>query len=79
MAERAGKIDVVIVDPPRKGLEKKVIDDIVKNAPGRIVYVSCDPATLARDLALFGSGVLRRALFNQWICFPRRRTLRRWY
>lgn len=54
VAERAGKIDVVIVDPPRKGLEKKVIDDIVKNAPGRIVYVSCDPATLARDLALFG-------------------------
>lgn len=53
VAERAGKIDIVIVDPPRKGLEKKVIDDIVKNAPGRVIYVSCDPATLARDLVIF--------------------------
>ena len=53
VAKRVGKIDVVIVDPPRRGLEKKVIGDIVKAAPGRVVYVSCDPATLARDLALF--------------------------
>ena len=53
IAEKAGKIDVVIVDPPRKGLDQKVIWDIAAYMPGRVIYVSCDPATLARDLALF--------------------------
>ncbi len=53
IAEQAGKIDVLIVDPPRKGLDQKVIEDIARYTPGRVVYVSCDPATLARDLALF--------------------------
>lgn len=45
--------DVIIVDPPRKGLTPELIDTIVKMSPKRVVYVSCDPATLARDLALF--------------------------
>lgn len=53
IADKAGKIDVVIVDPPRRGLDQKVIEDIAAYTPGRVVYVSCDPATLARDLALF--------------------------
>lgn len=44
------KADVVIVDPPRKGCEEKLLDTIVKMSPKRIVYVSCNPATLARDL-----------------------------
>lgn len=42
--------DVVVVDPPRKGLDEKLIETIVSVAPERIVYVSCDPATLARDV-----------------------------
>ena len=45
--------DVIIVDPPRKGLTPELIDTIVRMSPDRVVYVSCDPATLARDLALF--------------------------
>ena len=44
--------DVVVVDPPRKGLNADAIEAISKMAPRRVVYVSCDPATLARDVAL---------------------------
>ena len=46
------KADVVVVDPPRKGLNADAIEAIAKMSPRRIVYVSCDPATLARDVAL---------------------------
>lgn len=42
--------DVIVVDPPRKGCEQSVLDTMVQMAPKRIVYVSCDSATLARDL-----------------------------
>ena len=44
--------DVVVVDPPRKGLNADTIEALARFAPRRIVYVSCDPATLARDVAL---------------------------
>ena len=44
--------DVVVVDPPRKGLNAATIEALARFAPRRIVYVSCDPATLARDVAL---------------------------
>ena len=44
--------DVVVVDPPRKGLNADTIEALHKMSPRRIVYVSCDPATLARDVAL---------------------------
>ena len=46
--------DVVVVDPPRKGCDGVLLDTITKMAPDRIVYVSCDPATLARDVKLLG-------------------------
>ena len=42
--------DVIVVDPPRKGCEEAVLETMVKMRPGRIVYVSCDSSTLARDL-----------------------------
>ena len=44
--------DVVVVDPPRKGLNADAIEALARFSPRRIVYVSCDPATLARDVAL---------------------------
>ncbi len=45
--------DVIVVDPPRKGLETKLIDKIIDVKPNRIVYVSCKPSTMARDVAIF--------------------------
>lgn len=42
--------DTIVVDPPRKGCDSKLLETMVKMEPKRIVYVSCDPATLARDL-----------------------------
>lgn len=45
--------DVVIVDPPRKGLNEKLINSLINSNVNRIVYVSCNPATLARDLSMF--------------------------
>ena len=42
--------DVIVVDPPRKGCDQSLLDTILAMAPKRVVYVSCDPATLARDL-----------------------------
>jgi 23S rRNA (uracil1939-C5)-methyltransferase len=44
------KADVIVVDPPRKGCDQSLLDTILAMAPKRVVYVSCDPATLARDL-----------------------------
>jgi 23S rRNA (uracil1939-C5)-methyltransferase len=46
------KADAMIIDPPRKGCSRDTIDAIVKIAPQRLVYVSCDPATLARDVKI---------------------------
>ena len=49
---RHGRPDVVILDPPRAGVHEEVLETIKRAAPQRIVYVSCNPATQARDLAL---------------------------
>ncbi|MBQ9333443.1 MAG: 23S rRNA (uracil(1939)-C(5))-methyltransferase RlmD [Lachnospiraceae bacterium] len=47
--------DVIVVDPPRKGCDTACLETMLKMNPGRIVYVSCDPATLARDLKILCS------------------------
>lgn len=55
LAEEGIRPDIIIVDPPRKGLDQDVIDAIIKMSPSRLVMVSCNPATAARDAALLHS------------------------
>jgi len=50
MRNKSIQADVVVVDPPRKGCEEKLLESIIEINPKKIVYVSCNPATLARDL-----------------------------
>lgn len=50
------KPDVLIIDPPRNGMHADVIQEILKLAPERIAYISCNPATQARDIALLAEG-----------------------
>lgn len=54
--ERGIRADVIVVDPPRKGCERSVLDTMLQMQPQRIVYVSCDSATLARDLRILSDG-----------------------
>lgn len=58
-----GGFDVIIVDPPRKGCNRRTLDFIINKAPKKLVYVSCDPATLGRDLKILTQGgfVLKKA------------------
>lgn len=51
-----GWADVIVVDPPRKGCEETLLETMVEMGPGKIVYVSCDSATLARDLRYLSEG-----------------------
>ena len=61
--------DVVCVDPPRKGCDEKLLNTIISMAPKRVVYVSCDPATLARDvkfLSEHGYELKKAVAFDQF-------------
>ena len=51
LVEKAGKPDVLVVDPPRSGLSQKIVRRIIEADPKRIVYVSCNPTTLAPNAA----------------------------
>lgn len=53
LEERGIRPDAIVVDPPRKGLDAEVIETCARMSPERIIYVSCDPGTLARDLKRF--------------------------
>lgn len=70
--ERTGtKADVVVVDPPRKGLSGDTIDALARFSPKRLVYVSCDPATLSRDVTLLKQQGFRLQSAQVFDLFPR--------
>lgn len=52
--ELSGRVDIVVLDPPRTGAKAPVVRSIVDRAPRAVAYVACDPAALARDVATFG-------------------------
>ncbi|MBR5969968.1 MAG: 23S rRNA (uracil(1939)-C(5))-methyltransferase RlmD [Lachnospiraceae bacterium] len=62
--------DIIVVDPPRKGLDRALIDTILRAAPAHIIYVSCDPATLSRDLHLFADGGYQLREASPFDMFP---------
>lgn len=59
LGEMEEAIDAVVLDPPRAGCQRKALDSLIKLAPARIAYVSCDPETLARDLKVLTAGPYR--------------------
>lgn len=63
--------DVVLVDPPRKGLTPQIISDVVRMMPEKVVYISCNPATLARDLKLFSEMNYSLVKAEAFDMFPR--------
>ena len=71
LAARRTRPDVIVVDPPRKGVSADVIEAISAMAPQRVVYVSCDPATLARDLKLLTAAGYTLQTAEAFDLFPR--------
>ena len=71
LAAKGLRPDVICVDPPRKGLAPEVVDAAAAMSPRRIVYVSCDPATLARDVKRFGEQGYRAVRAAAVDMFPR--------
>ncbi len=68
--DSVGEGDVVVLDPPRGGLAKGVADTLVRRRPRRLVYVSCDAATFARDLKIFGAGGYAMSELRVFDLFP---------
>lgn len=64
------RFDVLVVDPPRKGCDEKLLQTILEYKPKRIVYVSCNPATLARDLRILEDGGYRTQEVQPVDMFP---------
>lgn len=70
MAQKGEKADVVIMDPPRTGSDEAFMSSVVKLSPARIVYVSCGPDTLARDLKYFTKHGYKMKECTPFDCFP---------
>ncbi|WP_308283370.1 class I SAM-dependent RNA methyltransferase [Pseudonocardia nigra] len=66
----AGRPDVVIADPPRRGLGRALVEALCARGPDRVVHVACDPAALARDVALFAERGYRLERLRAFDAFP---------
>ncbi len=71
LEEKNIKPEVIVLDPPRKGCEASLVETVCKLSPDRVVYVSCDPATLARDCKLFNELGYRVEKLTAVDLFPR--------
>jgi tRNA/tmRNA/rRNA uracil-C5-methylase (TrmA/RlmC/RlmD family) len=67
---RLGGVDLVVVDPPRAGLGRAVVEAVVGHRPRAVAYVSCDPAAFARDVATFRQSAWRLAALRAYDAFP---------
>ena len=67
---RSGEWQAILLDPPRQGCEEKVLREILRLEPRRIVYVSCSPSSLARDLKLLLAGGYRMDFCQALDMFP---------
>jgi len=67
---RIKRCDVVVLDPPRTGANREVVERIAKLDPRTVVYVACDPAALSRDLAIFADHGFHPVEISAWDAFP---------
>jgi 23S rRNA (uracil1939-C5)-methyltransferase len=70
LLEEAGRPDVVVIDPPRAGLSKKIVRRVIECGAARIVYVSCNPTTLAPNVAQLGDAGYRLRRVRPVDMFP---------
>ena len=62
--------DLVVLDPPREGAKRAVVEQVVDRAPRAVAYVACDPAALARDVAIFAEHGYRMTALRAFDLFP---------
>ncbi len=70
LVRELGTVDTVFLNPPRKGCEASFLEGLVEKAPATIVYISCDPATLGRDVAILSSHGYKPDVFYPFDMFP---------